>query len=92
MAKVIVEFKIMPENVNVDLETVKSTAVDKIKAFNADVLGDITVEPVAFGIKAVKIRFAYDENKGTTDDLEKEISNSDGIQSVEVLSVSRAMG
>ena len=92
MAKVIVSLKVMPESVEVDLEKVKEIIKKEIEDFGGSVLGDVTEEPVAFGLKSVKIRFAYGEERGTTDDLEEKISAHDGIQSVEVESVSRAMG
>ena len=49
-------------------------------------------EPIAFGLKALKITFAMDENKGSTDTLEEDINGIEGVNSVEVVDVRRAIG
>ncbi len=92
MAKVIVTWKVMPETAESDLEAVKVVVKKTIEDFDGMINGEMTEEPVAFGLKFVKVSFAYDEEKGTTDDLEEELAKDDNIQSVEVLSVGRAMG
>ena len=92
MAKVIVTWKVMPESAESDLEAVKVVVKKTIEDFDGRINGEMTEEPVAFGLKFVKVSFAYDEEKGTTDDLEEELAKDDNIQSVEVLSVGRAMG
>ncbi len=92
MAKVIVTFKVMPDNPDSDLEDIKSKLKDAIANFGGTINGVMSEEPVAFGLNAVKVSFSYDENKGTTDDLEEALTKEDEIQSVEVVSVGRAMG
>lgn len=92
MAKVIVTWKVMPETAESDLEAVKVVVKKTIEDFDGRINGEMTEEPVAFGLKFVKVSFAYDEEKGSTDDLEEELAKDDNIQSVEVLSVGRAMG
>ncbi len=92
MAKVIIKFKVMPESAESDLGDVKKTVSTAIESFGGIINGDLTEEPVAFGLKSIHVSFAYDEGKGTTDDLEDQLAADDNIQSVEVLSVGRAMG
>jgi elongation factor 1-beta len=92
MAKVIVTFKVMPESVEVDLGNVKSKLKEAITKFEGTILGEMTEEPIAFGLKAVIVKFAFDESKGSTDQLEEKIMTEEGIQNVEVVSVGRAMG
>ncbi len=92
MAKVIVTFKVMPGSLDVSLEKIKKKLEKAIENFGGRINGEMTEEPIAFGLKAVKVSFAYDEKKGTTDDLEEELTREDEIQSVEVVSVGRAMG
>jgi elongation factor 1-beta len=92
VAKVIISFKVMPESAESDLEKIKVTLKESIEGFGGVINGEMTEEPVAFGLKFVKVSFSYDEDKGTTDDLEEKITEDENIQSVEVLSVSRAMG
>ena len=92
MARVIVTFKVMPASIDVDLDDVKEKVRMAIENFDGKINGEITEEPIAFGLKAVKVSFSYDEKKGTTDELEEELTKEDEIQSVEVVSVGRAMG
>ncbi len=92
MAKVIVTFKVMPESLEVDLNEVKELLKKQITDFDGIINGEMTEEPVAFGLKAVMVKFAYDESKGTTDDLEDKLTSEEIVQSVEVVSVGRAMG
>jgi elongation factor 1-beta len=92
MAKVIMTWKVMPENSETNLEDIKVEVKKVIEGFDGIINGEMTEEPLAFGLKFVKVSFAYDEDKGTTDDLEEELSSGEFIQSVEVLSVGRAMG
>ena len=49
-------------------------------------------EPIAFGIKALKITFVMEESKGSTDSLEESIKTIEGVNSVETIDVRRAIG
>ena len=92
MARVIITFKVMPESLDVDLNGIKEILKNKIASFEGNILGEMTEEPVAFGLKSVVVKFAYDEAKGSTDDLEDKLTSEELIQSVDVLAVGRAMG
>ncbi|MBT5215149.1 elongation factor 1-beta [Candidatus Woesearchaeota archaeon] len=92
MARVIITFKVMPESLDVNLEDIKTILTREIEAFDGVLNGEMTEEPVAFGLKYVKVSFSYDEAKGTTDDLEDKLTSEELIQSVDVLAVGRAMG
>ena len=91
MAKVFITLKIMPESPDVDLEKVQAESVEKIKEFGGD-FKSAEVEPIAFGLKAVKPTFVMDESLGGTDSLEESITALEGVNSVEVISCSRALG
>ena len=91
MAHVVITFKIMPESPDIDLLTVEREAKDAIVRFGGHV-ASATVEPVAFGLNAVKIVFSSDENKGSTDALEEEIVALSGVESCTVVDVRRAFG
>ncbi len=92
MANVIVTFKIMPEDPQVDLAKIEEQAKQKIADYAGEGETRVSEKPVAFGLKALEIIFVTDESKGTTDDLEKEISEIEGVRSVEVIDVRRAVG
>jgi len=91
MATVVITMKIMPETVDVDLNKVEEQANSKIKDFGGEP-GKTEIEPIAFGLKAVNIFFTMPEDIGSTDELEKNVSEIEGVQSVEVTDVRRAVG
>lgn len=91
MAHVYITFKIMPEDVDIDLKHVETEAVEKIKAYGGNV-GKTEVVPVAFGLKSVNVVFSMDEKKGGTEPLEEELKKIKGVQAVEVIDVRRALG
>ncbi len=92
MAKAIVTIKIMPESPETDLEEIQKQSTTKIEAYSDSVEVKPEIEPVAFGLKALKLSFIMDESLGSPDDLEKDISEVEGVNSVEVVDVRRAVG
>ena len=91
MAKVIITFRIMPDDVSVNLDSLKSEIIKKITDFGG-IITEEKKEPIAFGLTALNIIFNFDEDKGDTEKLEKKICSIKGVQSCEVIAVSRAMG
>ena len=92
MARVVVTLKIMPESPEIDLSKIEAKAKTKIVDFSQSKEMKIEQEPIAFGLKALKITFVMDESKGSTDALEEHIKNVSGVNSVEVVDVRRAIG
>ena len=92
VANVIITLKIMPSSPDIDLDSIQEKALEKIKGFAGDKETKVELEPIAFGLKAINILFVMDESKGSTESLEDSISNLDGVQSVEVTDVRRAVG
>jgi len=92
MANVVVTLKIMPESPEIDLHKIEGDAKKKIIDFAGE--GDMKIEeePIAFGLKALKIIFIMDEAKGSTEPLEDELSDIKGIKSIEITDVRRAVG
>lgn len=91
MAQVIITLKIMPESPDTDLNKIEKQATQEIAKFGGEV-GKVEVTPIAFGLKALNLYFVMDESKGATDSLEKEIETIEGVNSVEVTDVRRAIG
>ena len=91
MAQVVITLKIMPSNVDIDLSKLEEQAKEMISEFGGEV-GKKEEEPVAFGLKALKLIFVMDESIGSTESLEEQISKVEGVQSVEVSDVRRAIG
>lgn len=96
MASVVVTLKIMPVSPETDLEEVFNQSKEQVLAFIDDKHknGEIRkmIEPIGFGLKAVKILFVMDENLGATDRLEENIKKINGVESVETIDVRRAIG
>ncbi len=92
MAKVIVTLKVMPVSPEVDLEEIGSRSRDLINSFAGEGEMKSEMQPIAFGLKALVIMFVMDEAKGSTEFLETQIGGIDGVNSVEVTDVRRAIG
>ncbi|MFH1054208.1 MAG: elongation factor 1-beta [Candidatus Woesearchaeota archaeon] len=92
MAQVVITLKIMPTSPEVDL----SSIIDEVSRMIIEFAGETDIkteeEPIAFGLKALIVMFVSDEAKGATEDLEAEISGIEGVQSIEVTDVRRAIG
>ena len=91
MATVVITLRIMPESAENDLSLVEKQVQKKIEEFGAD-YGKTDIEEVAFGLKCLKMIFLLDENRGSTEELEKEIQKIEGIGSVDVIDVRRTIG
>jgi len=92
MAKVVATIKIMPKSPETDLDEIEGQAKTKIIDFSQSKELKTEQEPVAFGLKALKIIFVMDESKGSIDPLEESIKKISGVNSVEVVDVRRAIG
>lgn len=86
-----VQFKIMPESIEVDLSKIKQEVKEKIESFESAVFNEAKEEPIAFGLKALLITFAIPESQ-EVDDVEKELSKIEGVSSVELIDYRRAVG
>ncbi len=80
MGAVAVSLKVMPADANVNLENVKSEISKKMK------LNDAKIEPIAFGLKQLRILIVIPD-AGGTDKIEAEIRKIKGVGDVEVESV-----
>ncbi len=92
MANVVVTLKVMPESPSVNLVELFSNIEPIMKDFSGEEQFRKEEEPVAFGLKALKITFVMDENKGSTEEMEKKIEALDEVNSVDVVDVRRAVG
>ncbi len=87
MARVVMTMKIMPDGVEIDLDNL----IEKIKNVipTGTDIGAVETQPVAFGLKAIRMNLAREESMGGTDDIEAAISAVEGVSQVEVERVSR---
>ncbi|MCH8067049.1 MAG: elongation factor 1-beta [Nanoarchaeota archaeon] len=92
MSQVVITLKIMPKSPEINLNTIETDAKKKIIDFSQTREIKTEQEPIAFGLKAIKIIFVMDESKGSTDSLEESIKTIPGVNSVEAVDVRRAIG
>ena len=91
MATAAIQFKIMPESLDTDLEKLKQLIKEKIETFESGVLNDIKEEPIAFGLKALIVTFALSEEQ-EVDEVENTVKEIQGISSTELIDYRRAIG
>lgn len=95
MAVAVITVKVMPKSPEVNLEELQEKVQALIREFTErDDPRDqkVEIEPVAFGLKALKIIFTMDEAKGSPDAIEEKAKAIEGVQSFEVVDVRRAIG
>ena len=85
MAKVIVALKIMPKDVNVDLDTLENTIKSEINPEK------IEREPIAFGLTALKVTKFVEDAGGQVELLENKLKNIEDIGNVEVVELTRSL-
>ncbi len=91
MAKMFLTVKIMPESPEMDLNSIRNKALEVSKDYEAELLDKDVIEPVAFGLKALKLMFYMDERHGS-EPLAEAISQIEGVSSAEVIDMRRAVG
>ena len=91
MATVLITFKIMPDSVEANLDTIEQQSTEFIEKFGGKVIKNER-EPIAFGLVALKLSFSSDEQNSNLDPLEDQIRNVEGVSSVEVVDIRRAIG
>ncbi len=83
MARVAVTFRIMPVDVEADLDEIKKGLE---AAFGSD-LREVVQVPVAFGLSALETIVLLDDVGGQMEESERNIKTLKGVSSVETLSV-----
>lgn len=78
MGKISCVYKIMPEDDETDLETIKEQLRERLD------VEDIGEEEVAFGLKAVKVSTITTDEEGGTDAVEEKLEGMEGVQSIEL--------
>lgn len=92
MANAVITVKIMPQSPEVDLAKIEEKAKKLIADFAGEGETKSEQEPVAFGLKALKIIFVMDESKGSPDPVAEKITQLEGVNSAEIVDVRRAIG
>ncbi len=81
---VILTLQVMPESVEVSLDAIK----DELKKL--EIIGqikDMKEEPVAFGLKSLKVLTILPDEGGLTDKIEEAVRKIKGVRSAETVGV-----
>ncbi|MHA1263774.1 MAG: elongation factor 1-beta [Candidatus Helarchaeota archaeon] len=87
MADVVVQMKVLPEGIEVDLKKLQDQ-IKNVLPENAKIY-KVAEEPIAFGLKCLKVTVIIPDEEGGTEPVEKAISSIKEVQRVEVELVSR---
>lgn len=81
----------MPEDVNVDLINLKVELKKVIEHYKGHFTKD-SQEDIAFGLKALLIDFWIEDSETDSDEVEDNLRNVEGVGSLEILDIRRALG
>jgi elongation factor 1-beta len=84
---VVVNLRIMPADVDVDLTKV-AEAVKKL-AGEGCAVHSMQVKPIAFGLKALEINLLFNDKVGGIDEMEAKIRKIEGVGEVETTGLNR---
>jgi elongation factor 1-beta len=85
MGRVIVTFRIMPESVEVDLDSLEKKVKEKINPQRIQRI------PIAFGLNAIQIVKLVEEKEGEMDRITNQIKKINGVKEVEVVTLTRSL-
>ncbi len=91
MATAGIQFKIMPESLETNLEELKSKIKTVVETFESGVFNEVKEEPIAFGLKALIVTIALSEDE-ESDKVENAISEIEEVSSVELIDYRRVVG
>lgn len=82
MGRVFLKLRIMPSDVDVNLESIKDK-IASIKMENVEIK-DFAIKPIAFGLKALMILAVMPDAEGISDRFIEEITRIEGVESVDI--------
>lgn len=82
MGRVFLKLRVMPSDVDVNLESIKDRVV-KLNFRNVEIK-DLAIKPIAFGLKALMVLAVMPDTEGILDRFIEEIGKIEGVESVEI--------
>ena len=87
MARLVVRIRILPAEAESNLEEVVELIGKSVP--EGMEMKSSSMEPIAFGLKAIIGDFLLDDAEGQMDKLEESIKQVDGVGEIEVMNISR---
>lgn len=81
MGDVAVLLKILPTDVELDIEALKSKVVDDVKPLCE--VNKVELQEIGFGLKAIKLQVIVPDEEGRIDKVEQAISSVEGVGQVD---------
>jgi len=83
MGEVLIRYKVMPESPEIDLKQV----AEKFRSYIPEHgrISAASIEPAFFGLKMLMFAVVLDDKKGGGEELEAKMSQTEGVQSIEVV-------
>jgi elongation factor 1-beta len=92
VSKVLVDLKVLPESPEVDYEELAEEVRERLESLDiVESVEGIEEEPIAFGLKALRVKVVVPDAEGGTDRLEEELRDLEHVNQVEVVSASRTL-
>ncbi len=82
MGRVFMKLRLMPRDVDVDLQALKEK-VNSVRPEKVEIV-DFGIQPIAFGLKALLVAAVMPDEEGIGDRLIEELQGIDDVESVEI--------
>jgi len=87
MARLVARIRILPAEAESNLENVVESIKKSVP--KGMEMKSSSMEPIAFGLKAIIGDFLLDDSEGQMDELEESIKSVEGVGQIEVTNISR---
>ncbi|MDD2440407.1 MAG: elongation factor 1-beta [Methanosarcinaceae archaeon] len=88
MGEVAAKIKVMPADVETDLEALKKKLAAAVPE-GSELYGEIQEEPIAFGLKALIVTVIVGDQEGGTEAVEEAFAKVEGAESIQILELGR---
>lgn len=92
MGQIIITIKVMPKSPELDLNEIEKNTKEVIIKYVGEGEMRVSQEPLAFGLNSLNIIFVMDEADNKLNEIEEEVAKIEGVNSIEVTDVRKAIG